>query len=271
MTTQEFIFNAPLYQKVKGAEADSIVSELQRDGNFAFDRIQFDGYNSVHRVDSTYYVSRPLNTRNNITSSFHTTKPFDDNEVWFVTLICGKYQDTIDIVLFITKEKTIMKIGQYPSIADIHIGQVKQYNKILSKEHEKEFTRAIGLAANGVGIGSFVYLRRIFERLIFTSAEKAIAKGVITREDFQPLRINEKIKILKDYLPETLVELQQVYGILSKGLHELSEDECLLYFDVIRQGIEMMLDDMLTQRQKEERKKKTLDAVSKISSELSSK
>mgnify|MGYP007049944990 CR=1 FL=1 len=239
MTTQEFIFNAPLYQKVKGAEADSIVSELQRDGNFAFDRIQFDGYNSVHRVDSTYYVSRPLNTRNNITSSFHTTKPFDDNEVWFVTLICGRYQDTIDIVLFITKEKTIMKIGQYPSIADIHIGQVKQYNKILSKEHEKEFTRAIGLAANGVGIGSFVYLRRI--------------------------------KILKDYLPETLVELQQVYGILSKGLHELSEDECLLYFDVIRQGIEMMLDDMLTQRQKEERKKKTLDAVSKISSELSSK
>ena len=41
---------------------------------------------------------------------------------------------------------------------------IKQYDKELRKPDLKEFTRAIGLAANGVGIGSFVYLRRIFER-----------------------------------------------------------------------------------------------------------
>lgn len=45
MTTQEIIFNTPLYQKVKGAEAEVIVRELQHDGRFAFNRIQFDGYN----------------------------------------------------------------------------------------------------------------------------------------------------------------------------------------------------------------------------------
>ena len=37
----------------------------------------------------------------------------------------------------------------------------------------REFTKAIGLAANGVGIGSFVYLRRIFENLVFQAFDEA--------------------------------------------------------------------------------------------------
>src|SRR5205823_229147 len=67
----------------------------------------------------------------------------------------------------------LQKVGQFVSIADLHIGQIKKYNTVLSKEQLKEFTRAIGLAANGIGIGSFVYLRRIFENLILEAQGKA--------------------------------------------------------------------------------------------------
>jgi hypothetical protein len=34
------------------------------------------------------------------------------------------------------------------------------------RKRYKKFTKGLGLAAHGVGIGSFVYLRRIFENLI---------------------------------------------------------------------------------------------------------
>jgi hypothetical protein len=39
---------------------------------------------------------------------------------------------------------TLMKIGQYHSIADLHISKIKEFDKVLSKEKLKEFTRAIG-------------------------------------------------------------------------------------------------------------------------------
>ena len=87
-----------------------------------------------------------------------------------------------------------MKIGQYPSVADIHIGQVKQYDKVLDKSILREFTKAIGLAANGVGIGSFVYLRRIFENLVYDAFDEAKREGGLDLELFNKQRMDEKIK-----------------------------------------------------------------------------
>jgi len=34
-----------------------------------------------------------------------------------------------------------------------------------------------------------------------------------------------------------------MYGILNKGVHDLTEEECLEYFPVLRNGIELILDD----------------------------
>lgn len=42
---------------------------------------------------------------------------------------------------------------------------------VLDKKSLFEFKRAIGLAAHGTGVGSFVYLRRIFEGLITETYE----------------------------------------------------------------------------------------------------
>src|SRR5699024_675010 len=107
---------------------------------------------------------------------------------------------------------TIYKIGQFPSIADLHISQVKKYDKVLSKEKIKEFTRAIGLAANSVGIGSFVYLRRIFEYLIEEAhIEAKEEEGDWDEDQFQINRMSEKISQLHHHLPEFLVENKDLY------------------------------------------------------------
>ena len=129
----------------------------------------------------------------------------------------------------------------------------------MSKEDLKEFTRAIGLAANGVGIGSFVYLRRLFERLIQDAAEQKINAGEIERPVFEGARMDEKIGMLRDVLPKFLVENKSIYGIISKGIHQLSEEECLAMFDILKTSIELILDEKKEMMEKES-KMKTISA-----------
>ena len=65
--------------------------------------------------------------------------------------------------------------------------------------------------------------------------------------------MSEKIELLKEQLPGFLVENRAMYGVLSKGIHELTEEECLNAFPVVKVGIEIILDAKL-RRLEEQRK-----------------
>ena len=118
-------------------------------------------------------------------------------------------------------------MGQDPSLADIANDASKTYRSVLSEEDSRELHKAIGLAAHGVGIGSFVYLRRIFERLIQARFETFKNEEGWVEFDFEKLRMPERIEFLSAHLPSFLVENRKIYSILSLGLHELSEESCL--------------------------------------------
>ena len=67
-------------------------------------------------------------------------------------------------VLFLKEYNKVRRIGQSPSAADLAFGSLDPaLSKQLRESDRKELGTAIGLRAHGVGIGSFVYLRRIFE------------------------------------------------------------------------------------------------------------
>ena len=94
--------------------------------------------------------------------------------------------------------------------------------------------------------------------------EYANKGGNIGVEQFEKQRMDEKIKSLHDFLPPFIVEHSSIYGILSKGIHELLEKECLDYFDTMRVSIEMILDQRIEIRErqkKEEVVKKEIDAI----------
>ncbi len=111
----------------------------------------------------------------------------------------------------------------------------------------------MGLAAHGVGIGSFVYLRRIFEDLVQAAHLEAVQDPGWNDEVYIRGRMDEKIGLLQHHLPSFLVQNRSLYSILSKGIHELSEQECLQYFSSVHMGIELILDEKIEQ---EERRKK---------------
>ena len=64
-------------------------------------------------------------------------------------------------------------------------------------------------------------------------------KDTISEECFLKLHFDEKIETLSDYLPDLLVRNKNLYGIVSKGIHELSEEEFLAMFPCIRTGIDI--------------------------------
>jgi hypothetical protein len=157
-------------------------------------------------------------------------------------LQCMRYPDHLYSYFFVHDEtqSILTKIGQTPSLADVAGADIERYRKILG-DNFAELRKAIGLFAHGVGIGSFVYLRRIFEKLI----EETIAAANLTGEQqaaFRQMRMAERVDALAAHLPSAVVNLKGAYAILSKGLHELTEDECALYFPVLKTAIIRMLE-----------------------------
>ena len=281
MTIEEFLFDLPLYHKVPKEECSDIINFLWR---YRSGEQEVDGYNPIEQCESTFvlYVGMYDAIHNKIGSqklerSYVSGKSelFDTYEVVLVCkrygtflhyLIHAEYAEEDDEHKHITH---LSKVGQYPSVADFHVGQVHKYDKVLPKDKMREFTKAIGLAANGVGIGSFVYLRRIFEHLVFEAKNTAKATNPEFDETaFISARMNERILMLSGYLPEFLVENHTIYGILSKGIHELSEDVCNKHFSILRESIEMILDEKLEAYQKEQKKKSIKQALSKIAGEI---
>ncbi|HED37020.1 MAG TPA: short-chain dehydrogenase [Ignavibacteria bacterium] len=163
----------------------------------------------------------------------------------------------------------LTKIGQFPSVADFQVPQAKTYRKILGEDQYKEFTRGIGLAAHGVGIGSFVYLRRIFENLIEEAHILSIKKGGVDEDTYKKARMDKKIEILKIFLPEFLVENKILYSILSKGIHELTEKECLQYFETVKIGIEQILDEKIMKKEKAEKAARAKKSIQNVHGEIS--
>lgn len=245
LTLRDFFFNTPIYFPITIDNSNHDIFLQIIDKTKSKD---FVGYNPYEKIESTFSVTtdlihqiRGLNFAED--GGFETVRikcKRTDVEFWYY-------------ILWQPEKRLLTKVGQYPSVADFHISEIKQYSKLISNEKLREFTRAIGLAANGVGIGSFVYLRRIFEHLITEAFNKAKTDGALTEADFQKARMDEKIDLLHSYLPTFLVDNKAMYSILSLGIHELDEQTCLAHFDTLRVGIEIILDEKLDEFRKKEK------------------
>lgn len=178
-----------------------------------------------------------------------------------VTLKCSRNADHKLFFLFNVEDRTVQKIGQYPSLADLNTFDVRQYSAVLPREDFKEFTKAIGLAAHGVGVGSFVYLRRIFENLVDAAYQTAKSDDGWDEEAYRKGRMAERIQLLAGHLPDFLVENHLMYKILSQGLHELTEKECLAAFPVVKMGIEMVLDEKIAAAAKQQKLEQARKAI----------
>ena len=183
---------------------------------------------------------------------------------FFIFLIEAHMEKTADEQF--TRIVTLQKIGQFPSSADLTLPRVKHYAAVLGKELRGDLTRAIGLAAHDVGIGAYAYLRRVFEALIEQAHVEAAKESSWDDSTYQQSRMADKVKMLRTLLPEFLVQNPGMYSLLSKGIHELSEQDCLDSFPALLAGIELILDERLEKATKARRIAEATKAISEAQS-----
>lgn len=153
------------------------------------------------------------------------------------------------------------KVGQEPSMADLQLFDIEKYKKVLSEERYRDFSRALGLYAAGVGCGSLLYLRRIFESVIETVHKECSKESDWNEEEYNHKKFNDKISYLEQFgkqiIPNQISDVKsKIYGLLSKGVHMLSEKEAKELFPYLKFAIEEILDNQIAKRTHEENVKK---------------
>lgn len=73
--------------------------------------------------------------------------------------------------------------------------------------------------------------------------------------------MKEKVEMLKSGLPSFIVEHPQLYGILSLGVHELTEGDCLKNFEALKSAILVIAEERMHEIQREARYKEASQAI----------
>lgn len=262
-SVHDFYFEEPLYKEFK-------VSDINGDVMSG----DVDGVNPYKGYDTTYYIisTNLINFVRFGTYGGSAVVDGTNEHYYFIKLSCKRSSEDYLYFFIYCDDKKIIKIGQYPSLVDIQFKEMdKKYKKVLDKDSLLAFKRAIGLAAHGIGAGSLVYLRRIFEGLIKESYEQHKAQFSIEEAEFMKKHMNEKVEFLKEYLPTELIKMKPLYGVLSKGVHELAEDECLNYFPALRLSIELILDCKIEEEAKSKRAKDVERQLQAVQSQIGKK
>lgn len=229
---------------------------------------------------SALSVFAPEENRPQIINDYRISVIISSSNKWDVNILtdflifqkgytCSRDSSHKLIFMLQLKGGKLSKIGQTPALADIAEQDIRKYKKILSSGNYHEFSKAIGLFAHGVGVGSFVYLRRIIENYVIKAAHDS-AKLRYGWDDiqYQKSRVKEKIELLKTDLPDFLVENPVLYSIISKGIHELDENECREYFPVLKNCLEFVLTELKAKKETDQKRKDMQASLNKIAGQL---
>lgn len=166
---------------------------------------------------------------------------------------------------------TLQKFGQLPALADVAASDLDEYKDLIEEADLRELKRATGLAAHGIGIGSFVYLRRIFERMVEEAAERANKANGLDLGTFSTMRMEDKLQAVKGFVPDWMVENRKLYSILSLGLHELTEASCQTAFPAVKAAIISLLEQHAEAVRRERRAQQAATALTDLQRALSAK
>lgn len=196
----------------------------------------------------------------------------------FVRYACKNCQETFKVfaiaVAVFEGEKTgrAFKFGEFPSFGPPTPSKLIE---LIGPDREI-FLKGRRCENQGLGIGAFVYYRRVVENQKNRIFDKIIqvAQKISTNEELiqeleeakKETQFSKAVELIKQALPESLRinkhnPLTLLHGALSEGVHDKTDEECL----DIAQSIRIVLGELasrLAQALKDEAELK--DAISKI-------
>ena len=164
--------------------------------------------------DRNYYISYSITCNNNKLHSYYMTL--------LVRIEKGKF--------------IVRKVGQYPSMLSVKGFDFDKYKRQLKKYNAYEDYKNADLSmVNNFHAGAYTYLRRVYEKQLNFYVEKDNPK-------LSDNRTETKIRAVKgNFDPRIHEHLNNLYGILSIGIHELDEEESKDYYEYLKAMIDMQL------------------------------
>lgn len=267
----DWLLRLPLYEKIDIGEEKQKVAE----SILLFEKT-FDAYCPFCRLDSTfkshvledvikkykqYSALMPLSNPGEVSKQFSIWDTRNIQKVVQCT------RDAHELRYYFTVENThLVKIGQHPPLSAHSLAETTDFSQVLSRTLLNELNTAIDLASHGIGIGSYVYLRRVFESLINEAYLTASLNEGWNEIQYAESDMQGKIQRLAPNLPDFVVETEQLYGLFGKALHELTDDECLANFDVLKNGIFAIAEERLIQLSRSKRMSEAKKALAKLGS-----
>lgn len=228
----------------------------------------FDYYCPFCKMVTTYQI-RTGQVINKGTQTRYSVDP-EKSDIVVLNAVCLRINHSISYVLLRAGDR-ITKIGQMPSLADVAFAELKEVGKGLDAIDRKELGRALGLFSHDAPLGAFVYLRRVFERMILRAHGRHVSAGHPAIEGFADLPMDKRIREIRDQLPPRVVQHSQVFQVLSKGIHELSDEEARDLFPLVKTIIFQMLGDEERHRLAAEQDAATEAAFSSVLQRLAAK
>ena len=136
---------------------------------------------------------------------------------------------------------TIRKIGQKPINTDLNEHMSNEYRNILEKyDSFEDFRHFEQSESRNLLAGSCTYLRRVFEKMV----NKMLLDPTITDVQRESAKyFDEKIKLVKNQFDADIQDLlDNSYALLSKGIHELSNEEIEQFYSLMFQVICVQLE-----------------------------
>lgn len=260
----EELFRFPLYKKIQ------IDENLPTYRFFPYNDIRVEGYcdkckcKRIFSFENSSLAFKPLPSPMSSNIKENTVKTELQQIDYFTLRAKADCGHKLIMCFWKINNNTIMKIGQNPSIYDMDEGiNNKSFLKLLDDDDKQYYKKACSLYSFDSCIGAIVYLRRIFEKLLIDTFNINVEELEISEAEFSKKRVEEKVKILTEYLPVILQEqgFNNIYTKISDGVHNLSEDECQTIFPILKDAIEEIL---IEKSQSKERKER----ISKISKDL---
>jgi hypothetical protein len=162
----------------------------------------------------------------------------------------------------------LRKVGQLPSPYELMHNN--KYDEILNDlDSLDDFRKSIETTAYNYHVASFTYSRRVLEKIML----KKFMKLGNTKTDFKNIiNFEEKFKQTKDIIdPDLRDHFKPLYGILSEGIHNLSDDECRGYYNILHDLVKFQLEFMLIEKERDIHKNNTIKKLQKITSKLKKK
>lgn len=127
---------------------------------------------------------------------------------------------------------TFRKIGQKPMNTDLVDKYSNDYKSILSKyDALDDFRHFEQSESRNLLAGSCTYLRRIFEKMV----NKMLLNPKISEDQRKNAhRFEDKIKLVKDQFDDDIIDiLTSSYSLLSRGIHELDNNEIDQFYSLM--------------------------------------